>query len=163
MVYNLEALASQHDFGVMEILNYYVKNSFSAYFEDSLPLEFFTRLQEMSQGYPALVAKAPDGLIAGFAFLHPYHPAPAFRAVAELTYFIAPDHTRQGLGGLFLERLIADGRKMGLKKLLASVSSLNEASLSFHQKQGFIQSGRLESVGLKFGREFDVVYLLKDI
>jgi phosphinothricin acetyltransferase len=111
MIYNLEVLANSHGPGVMDILNYYVKNSFSAYYEDTLPQEFFNRLLGMAQGYPAFAAKAPDGSIAGFAFLHPYHPAPTFGVVAELTYFINPGHTRQGLGGIFLERLSEDGKK----------------------------------------------------
>lgn len=42
---------------IMEIFNYYIENSFSAYPERKLPEEFFDVLLSMSQGYPTATVK----------------------------------------------------------------------------------------------------------
>jgi L-amino acid N-acyltransferase YncA len=40
---------------VIDIFNYYVENSFTAYFENKLPYQFFNKFIEMAKGYPAYV------------------------------------------------------------------------------------------------------------
>lgn len=143
----------------MSIYNHYVENSFAAYFDTPLPDVFFERLLDMAKGYPALVAKDEMNNVAGFAFLHAYHPAPAFLRTAEITYFIHPEHIRRGFGKLLLDRLIDGARKMGVDSIVASISSLNEGSLRFHAKHGFKECGRLIKAGEKKGNDFDVVYM----
>jgi phosphinothricin acetyltransferase len=113
----------------------------------------------MTRGYPAIVAKAAAGKVAGFAFLRPYHFAETFKRTAEITYFLLPEHTRLGLGTAFLEELVKAARAMGIDSILASVSSLNQASLNFHLRHGFKECGRFPRVGRKFGEDFDVVYM----
>jgi phosphinothricin acetyltransferase len=113
----------------------------------------------MSQGYPFLVAKDGEGKVLGFGLLRPHNPMPAFSRTAEITYFIAPDHTRKGIGGKMLDRLLAEAREMGITSILASISSLNPGSLAFHEKHGFRECGRFVGIGRKKGREFDVVWM----
>jgi phosphinothricin acetyltransferase len=50
---------------------------------------------------------------------------------------------------------------MGLNSILASVSSLNEASMIFHLRHGFVECGRFRNIGWKQGQAFDVVYYQK--
>jgi len=90
----------------MPIFNHYLRKSFSAYFDQTLPGNFFDRLIGLTNGYPAYVAISNNESLAGFAFLHPYHPAPVFKRTAELTYFIVPYHTHRGLIGKIHSRLI---------------------------------------------------------
>jgi phosphinothricin acetyltransferase len=144
---------------VMQIFNHYVTTDFAAYFETAFPDAFFARLKEQSRGYPSVVALDDRGKVVGFGFLHAYHPAPAFRRTAEVTYFLAPEHTRKGIGGMILGVLIRQARQQGIERLLASISSLNPDSLAFHVKHGFEEVGRLKSIGRKFDRDFDVVYM----
>ena len=99
------------------------------------------------------------GEVVGFGFLHAYHPAPTFRRTAELTYFLAPEHTRKGIGGMILDALVQQAHQQGIDRLLASISSLNPDSLAFHAKKGFAEVGRLKGIGRKFDRDFDVVYM----
>ena len=44
---------------------------------------------------------------------------------------------------------------MGITTILASICSLNEGRLAFHQKNGFQECGRFRDVGIKRGRSFD--------
>ena len=52
---------------------------------------------------------------------------------------------------------------MGIKNLLAEVSSENNGSLSFHKKHGFEVVGELKNIGTKFNRKFGIVYMQKTI
>jgi len=48
---------------------------------------------------------------------------------------------------------------MGITTILASISSLNEGSLAFHQKNGFRECGRFRDIGVKKGRSFDGIWM----
>ena len=104
-----------------------------------------------------------NGEVAGFGFLHAYHPAPTFRRTAELSYFLAPAHMRRGIGGMMLERFIAGARAMGVDNLVASISSRNAESLAFHARHRFTEVGRLRAVGRKHGDDFDVVWMQRAV
>jgi len=146
---------------MLEIFNHYVRHGFAAFPEQPMPLSFIDRLLELAQGYPALAAKDATGRLLGFGLLRPHNPLPTFARTAETTYFISPDHTRQGLGTLLLEALEAGAREKGLRTLLAGISSLNEGSLGFHRKHGFVEVGRFRQVCCKNGTLFDVVWMQK--
>jgi len=162
MGYRLEPMAEPHRRQVVDLYNHYVETSFAAYLEASAPYELFDRFLARARGYPALVARSEEtGDIVGFAFLHPYHPATSFKRAAEVTYFLHPAHTRQGLGTLLLRGLEQAARPLGVDCLLANVSSRNEASLEFHRKRGFVECGRFREIGRKHGEGFDVVWFQK--
>ncbi len=157
-----EPMDHSHLRDVMDIFNYYIAHSFAAYPENLLPEPFFERILEMTKGYPAYVIKT-GRKCAGFCFLRAYNPHSTFRTTAEITYFIHPDHTGMGLGKLALERLEGEARLMGIRSILASISSLNDQSLAFHRKNGFTECGRLKGIGMKKQTTFDVVWMQKVI
>ncbi len=165
MTYRYEPLNETHRVPVIDIFNHYIARTFAAYpdGEELVPYAFFDRFLEMSCGYPAYAVSDETGHVVGFGWLRPYRPGRAFRRCAELTYFLAPEHTRRGAGTALLERLKAEARARGIATLLASVSSRNEASLAFHRKSGFVERGRLRKIGEKLGKTFDIVWLQLDI
>jgi phosphinothricin acetyltransferase len=69
-----------------------------------------------------------------------------------------PKHTGRGLGLKILEHFIQEARAIGIDSLLASISSLNEQSLRFHEKAGFERCGTFRAVGRKSDRDFDMVW-----
>ncbi len=148
---------------VIGIFNYYVENSFAAYPEDPFPPGFFDELLKMCEGYPAVVAEDENGEIAGFGLLRPFHAYPAFSRTAFITYFLKPGFTRKGIGRRLLGYLIEQGRKKGITSILADISSLNHQSIDFHRNNGFVECGRLEGVGIKKGKVFDVVYMQRKV
>jgi phosphinothricin acetyltransferase len=159
-----EPLEAGHGPAVMAIFNHYIENGFSAYPERRLPGEFFGRFLDMTRGYPAFAIKEQgSGQVVGFCFLHAYHPMPAFKATAEITYFIAPQATGMGIGSSALDLLENEARKMGVRVILASISSLNEGSVAFHRRHGFCECGRFRGIGRKLGRDFDMVWMQKDL
>jgi L-amino acid N-acyltransferase YncA len=122
-----------------------------------VPYQFFTIFRQACTGYPAIVARAPDGSLAGFGLLRPHNPMTAFRHTAEIAYFIRPELTGKGLGSAMLGHLLNEAKKQGIVTVLASISSLNEGSIRFHGHHGFVECGRFASVAEKKGIIFDTV------
>jgi phosphinothricin acetyltransferase len=161
MELRLEPVRTEDLPAIRDIFNYYIENSFAAYLEMPVPLEFFGTFLRMVEGYPFLAAKDSDGRLLGFGLLRPYNPMPAFSRTAEITYFVSPEFTRHGIGGMLLDRLLAKACEMGITSILASISSLNPPSLSFHESHGFEECGRFAQIGRKKGQGFDVVWMQK--
>jgi len=146
---------------IIDIFNYYVENSFAAYPEQKVPYEFFDHFLKMCEGYPALTATDEQGNILGFGILRAYNPFPTFSQTAEITYFVKQGYTGIGIGKKILDYLLAQARDRGITSIVASISSLNEGSINFHKKNGFVECGRLREIGNKRGKNFDVVYMQK--
>jgi phosphinothricin acetyltransferase len=139
-----------------------VKNTFAAYPEEAVPYQSFELLRSTAEGYPFLVARDEKAAL-GFAMLRPYSPFAAFSGTAEVSCFVASEQTGKGIGSQLYHRLLHEGREMGLRTILAGISSLNPKSLAFHERQGFVQCGRFLNVGRKWGKDFDVVWMQKTI
>jgi L-amino acid N-acyltransferase YncA len=148
---------------VIDLFNYYIENSFAAYPEKKVPYGLFDQFLALTKGYPAFTVRdeeQPDRMV-GFVFLRPYHPLAAFQRAAEITCFIEPGYTGQGIGSRILERINGEARRQGIDTILANVSSLNEASLRFHERHGFEECGRFRRVAKKKGQDLDVVWMQK--
>ncbi len=143
---------------VTRIFNHYVEHTFAAYPDRPVGESFFRDRHAGNREYPFLVAELASDVV-GFAYLAPFHGADTMRRSATVTYFLDPDHTGMGIGSRLLDRLLAEGRRIGIANFMAHVSSLNEASLRFHLRHGFSECGRFVGVGEKHGRPFDMVWL----
>jgi phosphinothricin acetyltransferase len=163
MEFDLEPVLAEDGEAIIDIFNHYVENTFAAYPETPVPYPFFGHFLKMAEGYPFLAAKDAADRVLGFGLLRPHNPLPAFARAAEITYFMAPEHTRRGIGGAMLERLLAEAREKGITSILASISSLNSGSIAFHGRHGFAECGRFLGIGRKWGQEFDVVWMQRII
>lgn len=163
MDYNLRKVTENDADKVIDIFNYYIENSFAAYLDQKLSYETFPALVALAKGYPFYVIESNEGGVIGFGFLGRYHPSPTFNQVAELTYFIMPNHTKKGLGSKLLTVLSDEAKAIGIDSLLANINSLNQPSINFHLAQGFEECGRFVRIGNKQGTDFDVVWMQKFI
>jgi phosphinothricin acetyltransferase len=161
--YKFRPLKSDDRKPVIDIYNYFIRKSFAAYPSETVEYAYYNHFLHLIGDYPSYKILSNDDTIIGFAFLHPYRPIKTFHETAEITYFILPEYTRSGIGGRVLESLISDAHNRGISKILASISSLNEQSLEFHKKHSFTECGRLPLIGKKFGRSFDVVYMIRNL
>lgn len=163
MDYRFEKMRPEHAGAIMDIFNYYTRNSFAAYPEGEIPVQFFPMFFEIGKVYPSLVIIGPDDSVIGFCLLRPYNPFEAFKETAEITSFIKHGFTGKGIGKAALQTLEDAARKMGIRHLLADISSENTGSIEFHRRNGFTQCGRFSDVGKKFGRNFSVVWMEKEL
>jgi L-amino acid N-acyltransferase YncA len=143
---------------VIAIFNHYAATSYAAYPEMPVNDRFFEFLREGTLAFYVLEHKTQ---VVGFGLIKPVLPFPAFMKTGMLTYFLMPEFTGQGIGGLLLEQLIADATDMGMTSLVANMASKNKASIRFHTNHGFTKVGRLQNAGIKFGKPFDIIWMQK--
>ncbi len=147
---------------VLDIFNYYIKNTTAAYREDIVDDSFFDDLFEDAIGDAKYIMKIGEEII-GFCLLEYFMPIRTFREVAEVTYFIKKEYIGRGIGKMALEILEQDAKQKGIKTIVANITSDNKGSIRFHEKNGFIKYGELENAGIKFGRYFNIIYMKKNI
>lgn len=145
---------------VSEVFNHFVRTSSAAYPDAPVGPDFFRAWTQAAPAFPFLVVEV-EGTVVGFGFLTPFHRAATMRRTASLTYFLQPEHTGRGIGSEVLERLMEEGRRLGVTNFLANISSENDGSLRFHLRHGFTECGRFRRIGSKLGREFDMVWVQK--
>lgn len=110
-------------------------------------------------GMPWLVARDADGALLGYAYAAPFHTRAAYRHTAENTIYIRHDRLGQGLGTALLEALLAACEASGLRQVVALIAGTEPASAALHAKAGFVEVGRLKSVGRKHGQWIDVLQM----
>lgn len=114
-------------------------------------------------GYPYLVAVADDDVL-GYAYASVYRARPGYRYTVEDSVYVAPAFVGRGIGRALLDRLIAECERRGYRQMLAVIGdSDNAASIQLHRACGFVHSGTLRSVGLKFGRWVDSVLMQREL
>lgn len=160
MEISFEKMSIEHRKDIIDIYNYYVDNSFSAYPDKTVPYGFYDKFMEMTKDYPAFSIKVKNKIV-GFCFLRAYNPLPSFKECAEITYFIDKDFTKKGIGKIALDKLEIEAQQKGIKTILASIASENHQSIAFHKKSGFKECGKFEKIIKKNGKQFDIIWMQK--
>lgn len=163
MKISIEPVIKEDGKAIIDIFNHYIETSFAAFPEHAVPYQLFDQFRKISEGYPFFVARDVANAVLGFAMLRPYSPMPVFSRTTEISCFVAPEHKARGIGTALQERLIQEAKTIGITTILAGISSLNNESLAFHRRSGFIECGRFINIGKKWGRDFDVVWMQKMI
>ena len=110
------------------------------------------------EAHPIFVAEV-EGQVAGWCSLSAYRPGrAALRFTAEISYYIALDHHRQGIGTALVEHALAACPALQIRHLFAIVLEGNQASLSLLEKMGFEQWGYLPRVADFEGKEVGHLY-----
>ncbi len=123
------------------------------------PAELKRRRKAMlKRRLPHLVADC-GGVVVGYAYAAPFRKRPAYRYTVEHSIYIHKDHHGRGIGRQLLGDLIEACAGAGCRQMVAVVDSANLPSLRLHASCGFSQSGILRSVGFKFGRWTDSVFM----
>jgi phosphinothricin acetyltransferase len=110
-------------------------------------------------GLPIFVAVENGGRVIGWSALNRYHDRMGYRFTSENSIYISPAVRGMGIGSLLLKPLIESARQLGLRAIIAVIDSSNEASIRLHRRHGFETVGLFKSVGYKFNRWLDVVYM----
>ncbi len=163
MNYHLRELEKTDAKSLIGIFNYYVANSLAAFRDKQVGIGYFERIWAEQGELPAVAVETEDGKFIGYGRLSPYKPVSTLSKTAVITYFIMPDHTGAGLGTRVLDYLVERARPMGIDRILASISSPNEASIEFHKRNGFVECGRFPEVAKKNGIVFDLLWMVKKI
>ncbi|MFI7614445.1 GNAT family N-acetyltransferase [Nonomuraea terrae] len=146
---------------VAELYAHYVTGTVATFDETPPGIEEWRK--KAATGLPFLVAEV-DGEVAGYAYLSQYRPKPAYRHTLEVSIYLAPGRTGQGLGRLLLGALVERAREIPARQLVAVIADSGDpASARLHAAFGFEEAGRLKAVGFKHGRWVDTVLFQLDL
>jgi phosphinothricin acetyltransferase len=117
------------------------------------------RIAECTErGWPFLVAEL-DGTVIGYAYATQFRDRPAYRTTCENSIYLDPAHLGRGVGTLLLDALIDAATAAGFRQMIAVIGGAEPASVALHARAGFVETGRMLSVGRKHGRWLDTLYM----
>ncbi|MEO8558275.1 MAG: N-acetyltransferase family protein [Rhodospirillales bacterium] len=124
-------------------------------------------LEEITQRYRAVRDKnmpylvvTQSSKILGYAYAGAYRPRIAYRYTVEDSIYVAHDAAGKGVGKILLSELLARCTAMDFRQMVAVIGdSANTGSIGLHKALGFEMIGNLKSVGFKFGRWIDSIYM----
>lgn len=147
---------------IMQIYNQEVCNGTATWNDQSFSLSDFQQIYYdlANKQYPFFVAE--DQLtqrIAGYADYASFRSIAGFRHTVELSIFIHPEYTQQGLGSALLQALIEHAKQHHIHVMIAAIDHCNLASIKLHEKFGFQQTAYMPQVGQKLGTWRDLVLM----
>ena len=117
----------------------------------------------IARGLPYIVAET-GGVVGGYGYCSPYRARSAYRYALEDSIYLRHDITGRGIGKRLLEELIRRCEGLGYRQVIAVIGdSANAASIGVHAACGFVRVGTLRSVGFKFGRWVDSVFMQRPL
>jgi L-amino acid N-acyltransferase YncA len=151
----------EHVQEVMEIYNYFVLNSTATFHLEPLNWEQMkANVMNNNPRYPTFIIQK-EGVIAGYILLTQHKNKQAYDATGEITIYLKPEFTGQGIGGKAVSYVEQFAREHQYHVLIATISGENEQSAVLFKKMGYTQVAHFKEVGLKFGRRMDILSFQK--
>ena len=155
---------------ILEIYDYYVKNTAVSFEYDTPSIEAFKqRMERIMKRYPYLVIEK-DNVICGYAYADAFVGRAAYGWSCALSVYLDRNVRKSGLGRLIYEALEAKLRDMGILNLYACIAYpitddeyLTTNSADFHAHMGFAKVGEFHKCGYKFGRWYNMIWMEKII
>ncbi|MFC4425476.1 GNAT family N-acetyltransferase [Deinococcus navajonensis] len=146
---------------ILEIYNEAVEHTTASY--DLAPVSLESRLSwfdhKQVANWPVLVAEDGEQVV-GWATFGPFREKAGYNATVEHSVYVRAGGRGAGVGGALMTPLIQEARQRRLHVMLGVVDADNAGSIRFHERFGFVVTGRLPQVGRKFGRWLDAVFLV---
>ncbi len=116
-----------------------------------------------ARGCPWLVTVDETGVL-GYGYFQPFRDRSAYRFCAENSIYVREDVRGQGVGKALVTELLAIATAQGFRQMMAVIGDAeNVGSIGVHTSMGYQRVGVLKSVGFKFGRWLDSVYMEKPL
>ncbi|WP_424935368.1 MULTISPECIES: N-acetyltransferase family protein [Bacteria] len=152
---------------ISAIYNHYVRESVVTFDEEEgTPEDWAVKHAGLGEaGLPFLVAAdAVSGRVLGYALVQPWRVKSAYRFTVEDSIYLSADAAGRGIGRVLLGALLEACAAAGLRQVIAVITAGGaEASIALHRRLGFVETGRLHDVGVKFGRPLGTVLLQKSL
>lgn len=114
----------------------------------------------MANDEPVL-ALVDDGATIGYAAYGPFRSLSGYAHTVEHSVYISDGYRTSGGGRMLMHALMDYALGRGVHVMVGVIDATNEASIAFHERLGFEETGRLPEVGRKFGAWRTVVFMTK--
>lgn len=160
----IRAVSAADPSAITEIYAHHVRHG-TATFDTNAPDEQFWRdkIQSIAaRQWPFLVCEC-GGAIIGYAYATQFRDRAAYAITCENSIYISASNVGEGIGSLLLAALVDAARDAGFEQMIAVIGGGEPSSVALHRKCGFTHAGRMQNVGIKFGRKLDTVYMQRDL
>jgi L-amino acid N-acyltransferase YncA len=144
---------------ITAIYNHYVTETVVTFEEELVSAaEMARRMEEIrSESLPWLVAE-DGGRAVGYAYATKWRARSGYRFSAEITVYVAPEHTGRSIGSSLYAQLFPILQARGIHAVMGGIALPNDASIALHEKFGLQKVAHFLEVGFKLGRWVDVGY-----
>jgi phosphinothricin acetyltransferase len=118
--------------------------------------EFAERVAHAQSRWAWLVAEAPGGAVAGYAYASAFRTRAAYQWTTETSAYVHPAHRGKGVGRELYRQLLGALAAKGFCNAYAGIALPNDASIALHRAAGFEAVGVFRRAGWKFDRWHDV-------
>lgn len=112
--------------------------------------------------YPIMVAVEEDEVL-GYASFGDFRPFDGYRLSVEHSVYVGEAARGRGIGKLLVQALFEPAQALGKKVMIGAITGGNAASIALHAKLGFVQTGMMPGIGIKFGQRLDLVLMQKEL
>ena len=154
-----DAADSDHS-GIQRIYAHHVAHSLATFEEVPPSIDEMSarRASIMGSGLPFLVATQGSEVV-GYSYAAKFHSRAAYRYTIEDSIYVSNSFLGRGIGKALLGALVNRCEAGQWRQMIALIGDGNPASIRLHEGHGFNVVGTLKSVGFKFGRWVDVVFM----
>lgn len=145
---------------ILDIVNHAILNTTSNYLYDVQTIEDQTQwfANKQQSNFPIIVADF-QGVAIGFGTYGTFREKIGYQYTVEHSVYVDPKYVGKGVGKQLLQALIALATKEGYHTMIGGIDAANTASIAFHKKFGFIETGIIKEVGFKFGKWLDLQFM----
>jgi phosphinothricin acetyltransferase len=94
----------------------------------------------------------------GYAYAGRFKERSAYRYCVETAVYLAHGRLGEGIGTRLYAELLDTLRAQGIRTAVGIIALPNAASVTLHEKLGFVHTGTLQAVGYKLEQWVDVGY-----
>jgi phosphinothricin acetyltransferase len=158
MNYELREMLPRDEAKVLEIFKQGVDGG-TATFETLIPTAEAWNMEFLNDCRWVLENETNE--VVGWCALRSVSKKECFKGVAEVSIYFENNYQGKGLGSVLLKKMILDSESHGFWTLQANIFPENEASIKFHQKNGFRIVGTRKKIGRLNGEWKDLIMFEK--
>lgn len=101
-----------------------------------------------------------NGKVVGWTALSSISSRDVYQGVVEVSIYVDEEYQGQGIGKSLLQKQCYESEKIGYWSLYSAIFTINEASISLHEKCGFRKIGYREKIAKdKYGKWQDTTLM----
>lgn len=145
---------------ILDIMNDAILHTTSIYDYEIRSAQFVENWFNKKQldNFPVLVAEINGNAVA-YGSYGIFRAWDAYKFSVEHSIYVQKKFQGHGIGKQLLIALINRAKHDGYHTMIAGIDAANQKSYDFHQKFGFVETGRMKEVGYKFDRWLDLVFM----
>jgi L-amino acid N-acyltransferase YncA len=142
-----------HAGAILDIFNEAIVNSTALYDYKPRAPESMTGWFKAKEdgGFPVIGAIDAVGQLLGFASYGTFRAWPAYKYSVEHSVYVHKDHRGKGVGAALLQKLIQVAEEHQYHVMVGGIDVTNSASITLHEKFGFVHAGTIRGAAFKFG------------